>query len=363
MPPLPEQLGQRAADVHRRPRQQVGLGPDDAVAVVGLEAGVDVGGQAQSPGGDRVHLVLLPGQRCGELAEPDGERLGRLGGDLAKTPPARLGRDLREQPPARGASTRSSARAGAGTDASRQARSTSRSRRWMTGPLIAAAEPRRRRLLEPMGLVEDHRVVLRQHRRRVGPAAQRRDRRSRARGSTITSSACEARSRAASEKQLAGEGAAATEAAVGADGDLRPDASGRLDLELGAVAGLGRLDPAAHRVEGGAVLRPREELPAEQLEPVQAVPAQVVLAALEHRDAELAARARQRRSGRPSSAAAPGAPSSPSRRPRAGPTRAPGSGRRGSCRCPVPASARRCSPIASADSTAAASAACSGRGS
>ena len=165
----PEQLGQRAADVHRRPREQVGLGPDDAVAVVGLEAGVDVGGQAQRPGGDRVDLVLLPGQGCGELAEPDGERLGRLGRDLAKTPPARLGRDLREQPPARGVHPVDRAR-------------RHRDRRLAAGPVDVAeqtvddraadpaAEPRRRRLLETMGLVEDHRVVLGQHRRRVGAA-------------------------------------------------------------------------------------------------------------------------------------------------------------------------------------------------
>ena len=85
-----------------------------------------------------------------------------------------------------------------------------------------------------------------------------------------------------------GEGAEPAEAAVGADGDLRPDGLGRLDLELRTVAGLGRLDPAAHGVERLAVLRAREELPAEQLEPVQAMPAEVVLAALQHGDANLA---------------------------------------------------------------------------
>ncbi len=150
-----------------------------------------------------------------------------------------------------------------------------------------AAEPRRRRLLESMGLVEDHRVVFGQHCRRVGAAAQAeigevervvRDHELGVRG-PLSRSLGEA---------APGEGAEPAEAAVGADGDLRPDRLGRLHLELRAVAGLGRLDPAAHGVERLAVLRAREELPAEQLEPVQAVAAEVVLAALQHGHANVA---------------------------------------------------------------------------
>ena len=77
------------ADVDRRPGEQVGLGPDDAVAVVGLEARGDVGGQPQRPLGDGVDLVAASLERGGELAEPRGERRGRLGGHLAQPPPAR----------------------------------------------------------------------------------------------------------------------------------------------------------------------------------------------------------------------------------------------------------------------------------
>src|SRR6476619_7152503 len=138
-----------------------------------------------------------------------------------------------------------------------------------------------------MSLVEDHRVVLGQHRRRVGAAAQAeigevervvRDHELGMRG-TLARSLGEA---------APGERAEPAEAAVGADRDLRPDGLGRLDLELRTVAGLRRLDPAAHGVKRLAVLRAREELPAEQLEPVQAVPAEVVLAALQHGDANVA---------------------------------------------------------------------------
>ena len=94
------------------------------------------------------------------------------------------------------------------------------------------------------------------------------------------------------------------------------------------------VDPAAHGVEGGCVLLPREELAAEQAEPLQRMAAQVVLAALEHRDLDLAARGPPPRWGRPCRAAAPGGPSSRSRRRRAGRSRARESGTQGSCPCP-----------------------------
>ena len=88
--------------------------------------------------------------------------------------------------------------------------------------------------------------------------------------------------------------AAAAEAAVGADGDLRPDRLRRLDLELGAIARLGLVDPAPHGVEGGSVLCPREELSAEQAEPLQGMAAQVVLTALQHGDLHLPAESLRR---------------------------------------------------------------------
>ena len=48
------------------------------------------------------------------------------------------------------------------------------------------------------------------------------------------------------------ERAAAARAAVGADGELGPERLGRLELELGPVAGLGLVEPALHRLPGAA---------------------------------------------------------------------------------------------------------------
>src|SRR5262245_66645676 len=97
------------------------------------------------------------------------------------------------------------------------------------------------------------------------------------------------RARAPPPRAQRREHAPPTDAAVAADGDLGPDRVRRLGLELCAVTRLGRADPVAHCVEGGSVLRPREELAAEELEPVEGVPAEVVLAPLEHSDPNLAA--------------------------------------------------------------------------
>ena len=83
------------------------------------------------------------------------------------------------------------------------------------------------------------------------------------------------------------------ETAVGADRQLGPQRRRRLDLELGAIAGLGRVDPVAHRVERTAVLGSREQRAAEEREALQAVPAEVVLPALEHGDVHLAAERRR----------------------------------------------------------------------
>ncbi len=68
----------------------------------------------------------------------------------------------------------------------------------------------------------------------------------------------------------------------------------RLDLELGPVAGLRRVDPAAHRVERTPVLGPREQRSTEQREALQPVAAEVVLPALEHGDVHLTSQRRSR---------------------------------------------------------------------
>ena len=156
------------------------------------------------------------------------------------------------------------------------------------GAAHAPAQPRGRRFLEPVSLVEDDRVVLRKDRGRVGAAAKPEigEVQGVVDDDQLGMGGALARGLREAER---GEHAAATEAAVRPDGDLRPDRIGRLDLELGAVARLGQVDPAAHPVEGGGVLGPREELSAEKLEPMEGVPAQVVLAALEHRHLHLAA--------------------------------------------------------------------------
>src|SRR4029078_9688828 len=87
---------------------------------------------------------------------------------------------------------------------------------------------------------------------------------------------------------VAGERAEPTEAPGRADSELHPLALGWLELDLAAIPGRARVDPVAHPVEGSAVLRARKELAAEQLEAVQRVPAEVVLAPLEHGHAHLA---------------------------------------------------------------------------
>jgi hypothetical protein len=282
----PEELRQGAADVDRSPGEQVGLGPDDAIAIVGLQAGLDVGGEAQRPCRDRVHLVPLPGQSGGELREPYAQCLAGLGRNLPEPPSPPGGRDDAEEAeprrlhPVDGAGRDRHGGLAAGTvDVPQQAVDHR--------PADPAAEPGRCRLLQPVRLVEDHRVVLGEDGRRVGAAAQSqvrevermvRDHELGMRGA-LARSLGEARP---------GEGTEAAEAAVGADCDLRPHAVGRLDVELRPVARLGRLDPPPHRVEGGGVLGAREELSAEELVAVQAVAAEIVLAALEDGHADVA---------------------------------------------------------------------------
>ena len=130
-----------------------------------------------------------------------------------------------------------------------------------------------------MRLVEDHRVVLGQHTAAGGDVREV--------------------ERVVDDHEVGGRGplagvlgeargderAAAARAAVGPDRELGPEGLGRLERELGAVAGLGRVEPALHRLPGAGVAAVGEQ---ERLEALQLAAAQVVRAALQHLDADVA---------------------------------------------------------------------------
>ena len=65
-------------------------------------------------------------------------------------------------------------------------------------------------------------------------------------------------------------------AALGSDGELRPERLRRLEVELGAVARLRRLDPVTEALEVGRVLG-RAEKTAELVDPLKALAAEIVL--------------------------------------------------------------------------------------
>ena len=108
----------------------------------------------------------------------------------------------------------------------------------------AAAEPRSGRLLEPVRLVEDDRVVLRQH------AAARGEVREVERVVHDHEVGCAARSRAASAKHAETNGQRRPEQRSGPTASSAQSASVGSTCELGAVAGLGRVEPALHRLPG-----------------------------------------------------------------------------------------------------------------
>ena len=81
------------------------------------------------------------------------------------------------------------------------------------------------------------------------------------------------------------ERAAAARAAVGPDRELGPERLGRLERELGPVAGLGRVEPALHRLPGALVAAVGEQ---DRLEALQLPAAEVVRAPLQHLDAHVA---------------------------------------------------------------------------
>ena len=218
--------------------------------------------------------------------------------------------------------TRSSARAGTVSSASRQARSTSRASRC--SPARDTRPPSQVAAVSSSRCASSKidRVVLGKHaaaRGHVGEVQRVVRDHELGLGRTPPRSLREARRE---------QRAAAAGAAVGADGELGPQCVRRLERQLGAVAGLGLGEPRLQRLERLLVARVAEQ---HRPEASKLLAAHVVLPALEHDDVDLAPERRGRPRARPSRAAAPAAPSSRSRRRRAARTRAPGSGRRGSC--------------------------------
>ena len=139
------------------PRRAVGLGPDDAVAVVGVEAGARRRRRAAAPAArPRRPRPSSPGSAAASSVEARRRACGRAppAPRAAGAGPQGARRAASRRFPA--ASTRSSARAGAGIAASRHARSTSRSepvehgaadraRRARSRPTPRGGAPRRRR--------------------------------------------------------------------------------------------------------------------------------------------------------------------------------------------------------------------------
>src|SRR5207247_1187434 len=76
---------------------------------------------------------------------------------------------------------------------------------------------------------------------------------------------------------------------IRADRELAPERVPRLEVQLRPIPALGLLDPRAHGLKHGPVLRSAEERAAQQLEPVQSLAAEVVLPALQHGNVDLSA--------------------------------------------------------------------------
>ena len=137
-----------------------------------------------------------------------------------------------------------------------------------------AAEPRGGRLLEPVRLVEDHRVVLGQN---AAPGGEVREV-ERVVGDHEVGLPGALAGRLG--EAVPDERAPTPGTAVAPDGELGPERLGRLDLELGPVAGLGLVEPRLHRLPRAPVAAVGQQ---RRLEAVQLAAAEVVLAALDHR--------------------------------------------------------------------------------
>ncbi len=129
-----------------------------------------------------------------------------------------------------------------------------------------------------MRLVEDHGVVLGQHTSAGGDVREVErvvDDHEVGGGGPLARMLGEARG---------DEGAAPPGATVGPDRELGPEGFGRLEHELGTVAGLGRVEPILHRLPGAGVAAVCEQ---ERLEALQLPAAEVVRATLQHLDTDV----------------------------------------------------------------------------
>ena len=228
---------------------------------------------------ERVELLAFSVERVGEVAERVDQDERRLGRRLPQPPATRRRRDGAQQPLA--AALDPVERAGGNGLLRLAARALDvEGEPPEPGARDAAAEPRCGRFLEPVRLVEDHRVVLGQHAAAGGEVReiQRvvRDHEVGLRGAL-----------AGRLGEAAGdERAAAAGTAICADRQLGPQRLGRLERELGPVTGLGLVEPALHRLPRAPVAPFGEQ---EGLEALKLAPAEVVLAALQHDHVDLAA--------------------------------------------------------------------------
>ena len=137
-----------------------------------------------------------------------------------------------------------------------------------------------------MRLVEDHGVVLREDGRAVGPCPQRQVRE--VEGVVGDDEIGLPRPLTRLLGVAATDQRAATAcAALGSDGELRPERLRRLEVELGAVAGLRRLDPVTEPLEVGRVLG-RAEKTAELVDPLKVLAAEIVLPPFDDGDPDAA---------------------------------------------------------------------------
>ena len=287
-----------------------------------------------------------------ELVEPLGRARGAPPASAASASTRherRLDRELAQAPAARGRGDRPRAAARRRARPGRAHVPAAATARLAAGALDvgrepaqpgardAPAEPGRGRLLEPVGLVEDDRVVLGQHAAAGGEVGEvERVVRDHELGLAGARAARPPRSRSRrSGQRRPAQRSEPTESSAQSASDGSSGSSARSPVSVVGEPGLERLEGLPRRAGSRSSIGPKL---------CELLAAEVVLAALEHARRRPRARARAPRPGRPWRAAAPGAPWSRSRRRRAGPTRAPAAGRRGSCRCRCPASATRCSP-------------------
>ena len=285
-PSLPERVAQPPRDVHGRPAERARLRPDDAVELVGVEACERVGGPHAGASGQEIELVVHARERPRELGHPV-RQLAAL--DERRLPEATASRSRRHRADER--STRPP-HAIERLHGDRHARLEAGPPHVPLQPAQsvdghAAAEPRGRRVLEAVRLVEDDGVVLGEDggvrlltQAEVGEVERVVD-------DDEVRSACLAPSGLREARR--GERAPAAEAAVGADRELAPERVRGLERKLGPVARLRLVEPRAQELEGCRVLLSLQQLAAEQLEAVQRLAAEVVVAALEHRHLHFAA--------------------------------------------------------------------------